>query len=577
MAVWYIRDNGTIGWSGVTAWSNHTAVAGELRRQSTTPTVGNERVFIAIVGGATGASQPTWVVTKGAKTTDGSVTWQECTGQPAVNGDLTNTPLSSSVRSTNPGLGKIIQNNAGTGLFICSTAGTCGASEPTYNTAAVGNTTTDSSCTWTYIGTSFSIWAAPHARLENAHATNWGTHGDTFYCANDHSQTQTSSLTLDLWGTISNPTLHFSIDHTASLPPGSGNLLSGATIATTSGGSIGIYGNNAAIFDGFVFSGNGGLTLAQSFAGGEHIFKNCALKKTSTGASAGAITAGVSGTRIVLDNTTMQFGATGDSFDPSSCDFLWRNTPSAIQGATLPTTLINPSTQSGGIKILEGVDLSALDSGKTIVGSGANNAMSIYLINCKLGSGVTVAAAPANPSGPKTFFQSSDSSGTISRHGEWDYRGTLTSETTIVRTGGATDGTTPLAWRIVTTANSKFLLPFESFPISIWNGVTGSGRTLTVYGIWGSGSLPNNDDIWIDVEYLGDSGSPLASVATSTKANNLATGVALDSDSSIWGGSSSKFKMTVTFTAQLAGYVRVYVKAAKPSSTFYIDPQPALS
>jgi hypothetical protein len=35
--------------------------------------------------------------------------------------------------------------------------------------------------------------------------------------------------------------------------------------------------------------------------------------------------------------------------------------------------------------------------------------------------------------------------------------------------------------------------------------------------------------------------------------------------------------MSVTFTAQLAGYVRARVKAARPSTTFYIDPLPVLS
>jgi hypothetical protein len=35
--------------------------------------------------------------------------------------------------------------------------------------------------------------------------------------------------------------------------------------------------------------------------------------------------------------------------------------------------------------------------------------------------------------------------------------------------------------------------------------------------------------------------------------------------------------MSVTFTPQLAGYVRVFIKAAKASSTFYIDPKPVLS
>ena len=80
----------------------------------------------------------------------------------------------------------------------------------------------------------------------------------------------------------------------------------------------------------------------------------------------------------------------------------------------------------------------------------------------------------------------------------------LTEETTIVRTGGASDGTTPISWKIVTTANCNYSMPFECPPIAIWNDTTGSAVTATVEGIWGGGAVPNDDEVWLEVEYLGD-------------------------------------------------------------------------
>jgi len=227
---------------------------------------------------------------------------------------------------------------------------------------------------------------------------------------------------------------------------------------------------------------------------------------------------------------------------------------------------------------MEGVDLSALGSGKTITASNATGgSMPTYLIDCKINASVTIAATPSNVWSSRVDAIRCDSGATNYHQRRYWYEGTLQEETTIVRTGGATDGTTPISWKIVTTANSKWVMPFEAFPISIWNSRTSASLTVTVYGIWGGGAVPNNDDIWFVVEYLGSTGAPLASFATTTKSNNLATGTALASDTSTWGGSTTKFKMAVTFTPQLTGYLRVYVKAAKASSTFYIDPLPVLS
>jgi hypothetical protein len=174
------------------------------------------------------------------------------------------------------------------------------------------------------------------------------------------------------------------------------------------------------------------------------------------------------------------------------------------------------------------------------------------------------------------LFVRCSTTGNYAIHAE-DSTGRVTEETTIVRTGGATDGTTPIAWKIETSARSSYITPLESPPPAIWNDTTGSPVTATVEGIWGGGSVPNDDQIWLDVEYLGDATSPLASFANDSKADILASASGQTSSSETWGGSTTKFKLEVTFTPQKKGWTYSRVKVAPASSISYIDPQVTLS
>src|SRR6185436_3707180 len=113
--------------------------------------------------------------------------------------------------------------------------------------------------------------------------------------------------------------------------------------------------------------------------------------------------------------------------------------------------------------------------------------------------------------------------------------------------------------------------PFECPPIAIWNDTTGS-RTATVQGICGGGAVPNDDEIWLEVEYLGDASSPQGSFVNDGKADLLATAAAQTAASETWGGSTTDFALAVTFTAAQKGWCYARVKIGKASSTFYIDP-----
>ena len=712
-SAWYCDS---VAWTAVTAWAAGAAItAGALRRQNATPTVGNERVFVAIVGGNTHATtEPTWSVTKGAQTSDNTVTWEECTGQPGVNGDhagattaatsaatssgavltfssvpsnvavgqlvvdktattvipggttvlsFTSTTVTLSASVTGAGVGNgdtiaftncptwqmeknlalsrgmIIQNGTGTHLFIVSTAGTTGnGSEPTWNTTA-GNTTADNTVTWTCIGAvgSFTGWRAPFARLQSAVTTNWMAAGDTCFVGDDHAETQAAAETVTLPNSATTTTKILCVDHTTTLPAGPSNYKTTATVTTTGNNALTI--NGAGEVYGITLSaGSGavaaGLTVGSSGLGTYFVMDSCALVKAGT--ASGFITVGAANSTVYLNNTTVKFGNTADFIAPVG-QMYWTNTASAIQGATIPTTLISVSSVIP-ICLLDGLDISALSSG-TLFSNGGQAGFYICQ-NCRISSAM-VLGQPASGRNASYQLIVSDSAATNYRAELWNGNGSQVTETTLIRTGGASNGTTSYSWKIVTTAsNVRWFTPFQAMQIGIWNATTAANVTVTLYGMWNAAALPLNDDTWFDVEYLGSSATPVASFGTGTKSNALASGTALTADTSAWdslvtaranttaysvgntikvasnpgrvffcttagtsagsepggyasavdGGSvtdntavfraATRFKLAVTLSSpqpQLAGDLFAIIKAAKASSTFYWDPLIVLS
>lgn len=469
-------------WASVTAWAALTAASstanggrGTYVRQSATPTVGNERVFRCTTSGTTGATEPSWTLTKNGTTSDGTATWTECTGQEAD-----------------------------------QVSGT---------------------------------WKAPHARLANAFASTWGAAGDVFQVGDDHAETQSTAMTLTSPGTAASPCIIQCVRvASGTVPPVSADIKTTptATITTTGSGTITI-GGAGAVSDWWgiaLSSGSGAVTaqlsLASAGSGNFVSMHNCLLAKLGTASSVSAISFGAisatSACGVALYNTTLKFGNVSDRMSIKG-RLLWRNTPSAIQGATLPTTLV--SLDSPAPVLFDGVDLSALGSGKTIFGSASGPGAPV-IKDCILGSGVTVMATPTLRGAAEAFVVRADSAGTNYRNEKYGYDGTLTTETTIVRTGGASDGRTAQSWNVTTTANSKWSFPFEALPIVVDNPTSGASVTVTIYGVWNAAALPNNDDVWADVSYLGSASSPQASFVTGTKADFLATGSALTASTQAW-------------------------------------------
>jgi hypothetical protein len=398
--------------------------------------------------------------------------------------------------------------------------------------------------------------------------------GDFVYLASDHSQTQASQYSLNSPGTAAAPCKIISVNRAGSTPPVSADLTAGAQILTTGATGIEISDNgSSAWWQGitFQFGSSAGYIQTDICVGGHNVFKSCTLNFLNTSASdvsfGGMYNVTVAG-RVDLYDCTVRL----DVSVTINCEWTWKGGSLSAMGATNMFT--SAGSKHAPEVLIEGVDLSVAGSGKTLVAAGAHGHYTFR--NCRLNASVTMAATPTTPSG-RVDVLNCNSGTSNTRNERYRYEGTETTETTIVRTGGATDGATPTARKYVTTANAKWHKPFDALPIMVWNDQVGSSITVTMYGIWGGGSVPNNDDIWLEITALENSSYPLATIETTSKADILATGSGVSSDASSWGGSTTAFKITKSFTPQIKGPILIQPRIGAASATIYLDPEPEVT
>jgi hypothetical protein len=549
---WYVNS---VGYAAVTARPQNAAVAaGVVRRQFTAPAVGSERCFVCIVAGTTAnTTDATWTLTRGAKTTDGTATWQECTGMSAVNGDLTNTPTWTQAKAIGtPTLGAIIQRNNGASYWICSTAGTLGASEPAWANNTAGTTQADGTTTWTCLGVvgNFSGGGAPHARLANATISGWHIAGNTVYVGDNHAESQATAITITSASSATAISKILCHNHSGSYPPAAGDLTTGATISTTAAvGLTWTSTNNSVYVYGLTFKVGVGastacvIALAPQSSGNLQnwmYFDNCSFWLATTASTSTYIQLGPTSNfvwnSITFNNVTVKFGHANQFISTALCQFVWQNTGQILaSGSSVPAALMGPISGGGGNvsnTVLEALDLSQLTG--AIWSSATLAALTnVTIKDCKLNAAATV-GTPAQ-TGMNVQLIRSDSGAAAYKSTRYAYEGTETTETSITRVGGAQDPSGQAQSRkIVTAANAQWLLPFKAESYAIWNPTTGANVTVTVYGVAADDVVPNNDEIWIEAAYLSDSGSPLGKIVSTNKASILAANAAVAADSSAW-------------------------------------------
>jgi hypothetical protein len=413
----------------------------------------------------------------------------------------------------------------------------------------------------------YDTWAHAATTLATIGASGKNFPGNTLYVDKNHNESTAAPVSMTWAGTAALPTRILCADKTTGEPPTV--LATGGTVSTSGNSSLTIASGAAALYIyGLTFiSGSGGSTAAPLTVGIGVLGENCSFQLASTGASGLTASAGCS-----WNGCTVKFSAAGSAIT-GTVSWRWSG-GSLLSGGTSPTALF--TTPLG---LVENVDLSNADPAMNIASASLANLV-FSIRNCQLPalwSGAFNSSTPQQ--GSVLALHNCDSAGTnYILHRQTQF-GDAYSETTLVRTGGASDGTTPLSWKMVSVAASG------TFPITalqtgefvIWNDTTGSPKTITVEVLYDSATTLQNDEIWLEVNYYAASGNPQGTLVSSAMANVLSTPANIASSTATWTttgmSNPNPCKLSVgPITPQLKGYFLATVKLCKPSYTVYVDP-----
>ena len=414
----------------------------------------------------------------------------------------------------------------------------------------------------------------PLAKATLTGATNvLSTPSDTIYVSQSHAESSASSLAWSWFNTVATGVVRVICGNDSAEPPTA--LATTATFTTTgttniqwASGSTCTYAYGFSFFVG-TGSGTGSFT-ATAAATGMNVFESCNFRIVNT--STGSLITITNNTEVI--NCGFRFANNSQRINADMSTKIKGG--SIISGGTSPTAVFNTSPG-----ICEGFDFSNCSAGVHLVSGTTPSGVSKFR-HCKLPTSWSGAPHSGTPGFSQVIELINCTAGAVT-YAYWraGYTGTLKYETVVVKSGGASDGTTAVSWKMVSNANIFYpTVVLYSNEMMVRNAATGSSVIATVEIVTDNVTL-KDDECWLELFYMAGSGNAVVTRLTDFKAGYVATGANQDSSSVTWTTTGLttpvKQKLVVTFTPQLAGFVYGRVVLAKASTTVYIDPKITLT
>ena len=462
-------------------------------------------------------------------------------------------------------------------VWECTTAGTTAAANPTWPASVTNDVTTITSGTAVFTarkpgfssGTT-AAWSFATIFLDYAITAPTAV-GDILYVSNNHAESVNAAISAA--ASVAGVSV-ICVDDSAAPPTATATT---ATVTTTGNSAITIGGIAREYYYGINFISGSGASGTASCSTNSIDAENCTFQIASTGASSIISSQGIfknCGYKVAAAAQSIVVGSNG--FKLFGC--------SLLSGGTSPTAMFSsPNADSCEV---DGFDLSNASAGVNIAGNSVSGAK-IFLSNIKLPaswSGSVASGTPTAPNGHVTMMNGGNT-GTNYVLNSKTGKGATTQETTVVKTGGFSVAGTPISWKLVGTSGCGpagcYINSHFTPEIAAYNSTTGSAVTVTVDVVHDSVTNLQNNEIYLEVTYLGASGSPLGTYTSSRPATPMTAASDLAASTATWTttglAAPNAQKLTVTFTPQLAGMIIGRVKLCKASKTVYVDPVLQLS
>lgn len=422
-----------------------------------------------------------------------------------------------------------------------------------------------------------STWALAKATTAGAAAIDAA--GDTIWVSQVHNESSASSITLALAGTRASPT-RLLCGNDAAEPPTA--LATGGTITTTGTTNLTISGFvycYGMVFNPGVTVSNVTTILTLANASGDwQTFEQCDFLVNSGNGGVGMVVGGSTNNKVLFLNCRWKFKNAGNGLQVNGQIHIKGG--SIISGSNTSNNFIRSFSTTGSLVLIEDFDFSNLATNFAFVGTNPISYAQVTVRNCKLPASWNGTIAPISAP-TRISIYNCDSGNTNYRLWVEDYCGSIKSETTIVLSGGATDGTTHISWKMTSTTNAAYMtVPLLSDYIAVWVpslGSPSSPKTFTIEILHDSTTNLKDNEVWVDVSYFNSPTSLISGFTSDCKADFVTASADQDTSTATWTTTGltnpKKQKLVVTFTPERVGFVYCRVALAKPSKTIYVDPQ----